>query len=619
MAHFVEMSYEVLGAIAGFIFIIFFADLLAETVFNLFGVEHFFFARIGLGFGIISYSVFILGVFKQLSPAPIILFSLLLFIFLLPFHFQSRVKKITTLKEFFLKTTPYEKVLIGILFVYLVLTFLRTLTPPVSRDALNYHLFLPAIYLKEKSIFTLAENIYSFFPHFWEMVYLYAIIVGGDITAKLLHWFSLFLIISTISHILKLLFPKISLKYLLLPGLIFLSIPTVIKISAWAYVDLAQTYYILLAIYFIFHFLLREDKVSFFLSALFLGCSLGIKYLSLIWLFLIPLLILEKKKLNISGKYLILYLLVAAIVALPYYGRNFLMTGDPFYPFLKGFLGGKFSSPKDTLVTAYFRSFGPGSELKDLFLLPFRLFFKAQFDDPRWFDGRIGFILLLLISAMIIKYKNVDFFCRSFLYFPVIYLLIWFINSQQIRFLISPLAIFLIVAGNFLKKIDSKRINFLLTILIICYLYYPFHFLSNEKPFAFILGREKRNQFLRRNIVVYSLIERINKHLSAKDKVMLLNIGPISYYVKCPFYQESIFEDYSFRKRLKEGMPSLKFFFQEKGITYVLINDFRTQKYFISSGQISLLKKYQAFKKTHLLLEDEKGNFKLYRIVFKET
>ena len=180
----------IIKEIAGFFFIIFFSFFLGR-LFLPFPFKKKVSICIGLGFVIVSYSIFLLGILRLLNSIFIFTFSLVIFILLLIYNLKD--KKIF----FFSKNKPdkLSRLLILITFLYLSLTFLCTLTPPVSADALNYHLYLPKLWLKEGRIFTIPFNIYSFFPQGWEMLYLYAFIAGGEISAKLLHFSSLFLIL----------------------------------------------------------------------------------------------------------------------------------------------------------------------------------------------------------------------------------------------------------------------------------------------------------------------------------------------------------------------------------------------------------------------------------------
>jgi len=97
---------------------------------------------------------------------------------------------------------------------------------------------------------------------------------------------------------------------------------------------------------------------------------------------------------------------------------------------------------------------------------------------------------------------------------------------------------------------------------------------------------------------------------------MLINIGPAGFYLDRDFYQEAIFEDYTFKNKLRKGITSLLTFLKKEKITHILINEQRTKKSFLSSGFHKEFLKYLVFKKKYLKKVLQKGDFILYKITF---
>ncbi len=90
--------------------------------------------------------------------------------------------------------------------------------------------------------------------------------------------------------------------------------------------------------------------------------------------------------------------LVTLLVALPWYVRNTLYMGNPFYPFL---FGGRYW---DHFLTAWWTEPGTGIGWNPLqiFMLPFNIILGHR--DATFFDGRLGplFLLLLPVALWII-------------------------------------------------------------------------------------------------------------------------------------------------------------------------------------------------------------------------
>jgi hypothetical protein len=615
---------EIITALGSVLFIILSADALGRLPPSAI-LKDIYEARIGLGLAVISYFIFFLGIFKLLN-SPVILFSSLLIF--LPLFFANLKNYKSTLRRtarYFYQqicSMPmFDKFIFSVLSVYFVLLFLNTLTPPTCRDSLTYHLYLPKIWLKEQRIFSLPENIYSFFPHFWEMLYAYALLLGGDIGAKLLHLFTIFLSARLIARIIKLLYPRIERRYILLSILVFVSTPTIGKIATWAYVDLAQTYYLLLSFYFLFLFLRGERKITFYLSAIFLGCALAIKYLSLVWLLFLPFLILEKKIEEKKGKEALFligaYVTTALSCALPYYLKNYFDTGNPFYPFFYGIFGGRFlDAGKSVLLDGYFKSFGYGNGLGDLLFLPIRLAFFSRFENHQKFDGEIGIIYLLLAVIFICKYKKIDLW-KSLIYLPFIGVLLWFAASQQVRFLIPLLAVFIIIAIGPLGRVNKFYLNLVLAIISALYLYYPTRQFIEARPYNFILNRESRPAYLVRSYpIVYPLIEKINRYVPRDSKIMLLMTGQIAYLFQRDVYQEVIFEDYSLRKALRKGVGETMGFFKNNRITFILINESAVAGYFDEYAGKQVIFNYLELRRKYLKPVYRQNGFGVYEIIF---
>ncbi|MDP8253410.1 MAG: hypothetical protein P9X27_03315 [Candidatus Kaelpia aquatica] len=515
----------------------------------------------------------------------------------------------------YLKTIRAEIILPLLLIAsYLFITQLNALTPPVSRDALNYHLYLPKLYLEDGQIMTIAENIYSYFPAYWGLFYSFLISLSSDIMPKLMH--SLFLIMSIflIMDFVKILNREAKPIHGMIAGIIFLSAPTITKNAAWAYLDISFSFYLLLGIYMIIQSRQSRNRAYLYLAAISIGFATGMKYLGLIWIALSGLLIIEiDGSIYKSFKSCLRFALVATLIASPFYIRNYIQTGNPFFPFLSNIFGYQnIEAEKFELIMAYFKSYGEGIYFKDFLLLPYRLLFESEFGIPSKFDGKISLLFIASIAAIIKIRKTIPY--KSLLYMPLIYLLLWFLLSQQIRFLIPLLAILSIITGFYLSLLKLKYLNYVLIFAGLLYLYYPLKDCYKIKPYNFILGRESKSEFMTHHIRAYPIIEYINNSLPQKAKIMLLEMGPIAYLLERELYQESIFEEYSFRKRLKSSRTSINLFFKENNIDFILIDE-----QFMKTYTAPLMEKKELYTLGEVYFKDlalqyRWNNFALYKI-----
>ncbi len=502
--------------------------------------------------------------------------------------------------------------------IYIIIVELNALTPAISRDALNYHLYLPKLYLKEQGIITLTENIYSYFPAYWEVFSAFLLSISNDIVPKLMHSLYLILSVFLIIDSVKMLNRDSDIKDRIIAAIIFISAPTITKISSWAYIDISLSFYILLSIHLLIKYRGYKRPLYLYLSAVSVGFAAGMKYLGLIWVVLLGLFIIEiEADIYRSFKTYLKFIVIALILASPFYIRNYIETANPFFPFLSDIFGYKGIEPgRFNLMMSYFQSYGEGTGFKDLILLPYRLLFKSEFAIAERFDGKIGILYITAIFAAIRSRKMLPY--KSLLYLPLIYTLIWFLMSQQIRFLIPSLMILSIITGlylSFLKPSNLRRYIFIFMGSL--YLYYPIKDFFELKPYNFILNRESGPEFIGRHIKAYPIIDYINNATPQEAKVMLLVVGPIAYLLERDVYQESIFEDYSFQESLKKGESDVRSFFKDTSADFILIDECFMQRYIkpsMDKEELGILKELYLKR---FVLEYSWRNFFLYRVNFE--
>jgi len=567
--------------------------------------------RTGFSIIILSFITTILGFGHHFKPDVIYLSYVFLFVISILIIYIKRGIKFFHLPKII--TPPIFFNLIGLTFlIYFTLILLNTLTPPISRDALNYHLFLPKIWLSRGAIITIPENIYSFFPAYWECFLSSAMVIGNDITPKLLHFLYLIFLCFLLTHFLKEFSAN---KWANILCLIFIATPVVNRIAAWAYLDLVFSFYTLGALFLLIKYTQEDKKIYFWLSALFAGYSVGMKYLGLTWLIcLLPFFIYQNKNWKTLTAEYIKYISVAIIVGSPFYIRNWIHTGNPFFPFLSSiFHNHLLPQDKYQLLMLYFNSYGRGKSFLDLILLPFRLLFQAEFKSPQGFDGKIN-ILYLLGLALFIKHKRDKSPRYLFLIF-LSYILFWFYLSQQMRFLIPGLFILLVIYGLYFPDNWKKHLYYLVPLCCLFYLKYPLADFLKYKPYRYITKTENRRQFLNRNLRIFPLLDYINKRLTPSSKIMLLDMGAIGYYLDIPIYQEAIFEDFTFKAKLAE-LNHLQAFLKHNGITHILMDIDFINKYFIPRLEKKETTNFKLFLRNDLELIAKYYNWYLFKLNF---
>ena len=60
--------------------------------------------------------------------------------------------------------------------------------PPVDRDSLTHHLYVPKLYLRHGAIYEIPAVTFSYFPMNLDLLYTAALYFGSDILPKYLHF-----------------------------------------------------------------------------------------------------------------------------------------------------------------------------------------------------------------------------------------------------------------------------------------------------------------------------------------------------------------------------------------------------------------------------------------------
>jgi hypothetical protein len=510
---------------------------------------------IGFGLGIISLLVFflgILGLFYNWS------FIILLFLLTLFAFWGVKIKGKPKLGAF-----PYELL---IFLPWFIVAILGALSPPIDWDGLAYHLAVPKLYLQAHRIYWVKFIHHSNFPFLMEMLYTIPLSFRLTDACKLFHFTFALLIISLIYFELR--------KYGKIAGIIGALLPLQTVIFSWestiAYNDLAFAFYVLLAL----SAFLKEE---FLLAGIAMGFALGTKHLALSFLlaFFILLPFYKEGKLIIKPRWsglprkLAVFLLPALLLALPWYLKSYIYTGNPVYPFLYSIFDGRLWNSE--AAEAYRKaqlSMGMGRGLIHFILLPWNLtFHPGKFFDP----GANPYFVL--IGPLYLAFLPLILYEPFFLVFLFLTTLQWFLLSQNIRYFLPILAILPIPLAKNLLRFWRKPFKMIFASLLgISYLFHLFLFSWMTYPcWAVALGLESREDFIRRVFQPYPVYEFVNENLPKDSKIALLG-EPRGFYLDReyiwadPGHHTMIpYEKFRSVQELIEGYKKL-------GITHIIIN-----------------------------------------------
>jgi hypothetical protein len=468
----------------------------------------------------------------------------------------------------------------------LTLAFFQCLTPPIAWDSQVYHLTGPKLYLQAHRLPVDIDLPYLGFPPLLEMLFTAGLLLKGDTVARLIHYAYGFLTLLALFAFAGRYFNR---KVAWLSMAIFYSVPSLVLISTWAYVDLGLMFYEFTAFYALMRWLEARDKRWLTLTAILCGLAMGVKYTSVILPITLALIIALKVRqegLKETTKALLLFGLLAILVASPWYFKNFFSTGNPFYPF---FFGGTYW---DEFRAWWYSRAGTGLA----FTAPWRLLVAPWeitvlgIQGTESYDATIGPILLTVVPLLALVWAKIASEERRVIGYALLVCLIqylfWLYGVAQsallvqTRLLFPIFALLALLAGYTVDKLTllTRRAFslqwFVTTVLLLALglnaVSSALHFVS-DSPLPYLTGFESKESYLTRRLgLYYTTVAYINENLPPSAKILFL-WEPRSYYCQRDCWPDALLDKFKHLVYKYHDADGIAQQLREQGVTHVLL------------------------------------------------
>ncbi len=476
-----------------------------------------------------------------------------------------------------------------------LLTLLVAMTPPTDFDGLFYHLAMPHLYIEQARIVSPMNGVPQFFyPSLVEMLYMAAMLLKGDVAAKLLS-FGYALLLGGLVYLLTRHY--VGAQYGWRAVVAYAAIPMVSVLGGWAYTDLALCFYQMAAFYALLNWSERRQRSWLALSGVLCGMAMGIKYTSFTCPLTLGLLIVwrlarSKARWLVWIRTVVTVGAVALLVASPWYVKNWAFTGNPVYPFAFGVFGGQ---GWDEWRAAWYARAGSGLgwNWKELIKLPWTLTLGLR--DINFYDGRTGPLFLLALPLLLGWVLRV--WVRGKPRPAVVtYLALWagvvyafwvagVISSQslfQTRLLLPALVALcpvLVYLYDGLCVLDTRLfslrrvLGMSVVLVLVGNVWYQFLETVRIRPLPVLVGEESREQFLRRNLGThYAAMELVNERVPESGKVLFL-WEPRTYYCQRAARPDAVLEQWAWRMYQQGGdLGAIARSLQSEGYTHILLH-----------------------------------------------
>ena len=424
-------------------------------------------------------------------------------------------------------------------------------TPPISRDALIYHLAIPKLWLKHGGIYEIPWS-FAYSPMNINLLYLASLWLGSDILCKFVHFaFGLgtaLLIYRYLKH------EKLGTNWALLGSLMFLTTPIVTRLSSEAYIDLGLTFFVTLAVLGISRW--RRSKYSrnrwLLVSGVATGIALGSDYSALIVLLFLGLMVVyfyakDTQRQTKAVLYGIRFVLMALLLFAPWGIKNFVWTNNPLYPHYNSLFNpfpelSESGQIRERGVSGFFhlRELMYGESFWETLAIPIRFFFEGRDNSEQFFAGRLNPILILAVPFAFLG-QTMKRDRALFLNFSVFFICaVYFIGAKYVHLIVPTLPVLTLLCVAGLKNLSerfTKQYLFAFIVFVSIGIALLFNSLYTRdrfnmiRPLPYILGKETRDQFLSRNLGSYPAMLYINQHLPGDAQVSLILVGNRGYYL----------------------------------------------------------------------------------------
>lgn len=324
-----------------------------------------------------------------------------------------RIPTLNYLQSSWKSLTLHEQCGFVVIWLFVLSTLLDPLKLPLKSDELIYHLPHARQWAISGRLDVNEWLRYPWFPYNYNLLYSAALIAYDDVLPHMLH--------AIAGWLTALMVYQVGKRYCnhgvaCLGAIIWLSLS--LDQMGNAYIDMGVTLFVFAAC-IAFYFWLEDSQHYAWLAmaAFFMGLAVGSKYqaLSFLPVFAVVLFIRERKLGTLFTALVCLF-----IPCIYWYGRNSIMTGDPFNPF-----GGKLFGFTDWNLDDY----------------------KYQFED---LNSRAGWPQWILWSALLVplvkKFRDSSSM-RAAMVFCAYSFLIWIITSHYRRYLMPIYPLLALLAG----------------------------------------------------------------------------------------------------------------------------------------------------------------------------
>jgi hypothetical protein len=494
--------------------------------------------------------------------------------------------------------------------------------PPVARDELTHHLAVPALFVRAGRMVEIPFADQAFYPMLVTLLYTPLVAHSCESAAKLLH---LAHALGASALVCLYLRTHAAARFAVLGGVLLLTTPTVILLGSRAYVDLGLLFYAAVGFVAVLRWGESGRARYLVIAGLGAGCAATVKYNGVL---LVPLLaaasvlLREERRAAVALRAAVTVGLLALVPLLPWLAKNLWQTGNPVYPLLHEWLGGRPLPSRPPIDVLTYRRVLYGESWPEIVLAPLRVFLTGRDGDPARFDGvfnplfLLGFVAALLPGAS----RRARVLAAAA---AAILLLVFFLTVLRSRYALPALVPLAVLAAGALQDVCRRgRVWRALaaTATTAALAFNAVHLtrsLSLVDPLPYWRGEESRAHFIARFVPEYPVTAYANRHLPADATVYLAFLGQRGYYWQRSYTYDFHFSGIKLREAVEDAKEpdEIADLLQRQGISHIASADALLSRFMRENLNDGGFERWRRFAATHLRLLHHRNGVGLYEIV----
>lgn len=512
----------------------------------------------GLGLGLLAYGVLLLGLFHLLYPVAGLLWVCLLAML----GGNQHILMVRTLRAWRPMRLPWWGWGLTALFaVFGIIALIGVYAPPVmflpgvnatEWDSLSYHLADPELFLRLHRVVSLPWQPHSNFAFTSEMWFTLALMAHGSV--PLAKWFSWACAVGTALGVYAIGGRHLTPRVGLWAALLFVSTPLAFWEAGTAYIDGATAFFATVALLCVMAGLRTRQRAWLWVGAVQAGFALSTKATALAPLVVLAagLLVWEWQQRSPFGatRLTLGWSLLALLVGSPWYLKSWVCTGNPIYPYFYSLFGGRWWGPHWAASYAAANNPGLGHSLSAALLLPWNVTMALlpghvvggphtqpfnEFPSPLL---ALSPVLLAALFFPVFGLGNVPKVVKALAVYALLTTLLWFTQTQFVRFLLPLLPVYCLLAAWTLCCAIAARTfsGYALASLVAASVFWSLSvgggWASLQWPV--VSGEQTRSAYLTRYNATFPAMQFVNHSLPPQAKIALFG-DPLGFGCDHPY------------------------------------------------------------------------------------